>query len=58
MNAGAILPPDHGRQALLMAWSDVWGMHYYIGVATLVPRFVGTFLDKLVSWSWTKPISG
>jgi Fe-Mn family superoxide dismutase len=46
----ADLPMKHGAKAL---WTiDVWEHAYYIDYRNLRPKFVETFLDKLVNWEF------
>jgi len=48
--ADADLPMKHGRKALLTI--DVWEHAYYLDHRNLRPRYVATFLDKLVNWEF------
>jgi Fe-Mn family superoxide dismutase len=53
VNTGAAgTPADHRRQGLLTV--DVWEHAYYIDYRNLRPKFVETFLDKLVNWSFAE----
>jgi Fe-Mn family superoxide dismutase len=44
----AELPLVHGQTALLTI--DVWEHAYYLDVQNLRPKYLETFLDKLVNW--------
>jgi Fe-Mn family superoxide dismutase len=46
----ADLPMKHKRKALLTC--DVWEHAYYIDYRNARPKYVDTFLDKLVSWDF------
>ena len=45
-------PLTTGDKALLTI--DVWEHAYYIDYRNLRPKFVETFLDKLVNWSFAE----
>jgi Fe-Mn family superoxide dismutase len=49
-NAGT--PMADGKTALLTV--DVWEHAYYIDYRNLRPKFVETFLDKLVNWKFAE----
>ena len=46
----ADLPMKHGKKALLTI--DVWEHAYYIDHRNARPKFIETFLDKLVNWDF------
>ena len=46
----ADLPMVHGKQALLTL--DVWEHAYYIDHRNARPKFIETFLDKLINWDF------
>ena len=46
----ADLPLKHGQTALLTI--DVWEHAYYIDYRNLRPKYLETFLDKLVNWDF------
>jgi Fe-Mn family superoxide dismutase len=48
--ADADLPMKHGQNALLTI--DVWEHAYYIDHRNLRPRYVDTFLGKLINWDF------
>ena len=48
--ANADLPMKHGQTALLTV--DVWEHAYYIDFRNLRPKYIETFLDKLVNWEF------
>jgi Fe-Mn family superoxide dismutase len=48
--ANADLPMKHGQTALLTI--DVWEHAYYIDFRNLRPKYIETFLDKLVNWEF------
>ena len=49
--AGAY-PPPPGASPILGV--DVWEHAYYIDYRNMRPKFVETFLDKLVNWSFAE----
>jgi Fe-Mn family superoxide dismutase len=56
VNTGAAgTPLTTADKALLTV--DVWEHAYYIDYRNLRPKFVETFLDKLVNWDFAKPTS-
>jgi hypothetical protein len=56
VNTGAAgTPLTTADKALLTV--DVWEHAYYIDYRNLRPKFVETFLDKLVNWNLPKPTS-
>ncbi|WNG62100.1 superoxide dismutase [Archangium gephyra] len=46
----ADLPMKHGQKALLTI--DVWEHAYYIDYRNLRPKYISTFLEKLVNWDF------
>ncbi|MDI1483465.1 superoxide dismutase [Polyangium sp. y55x31] len=53
----ADLPMKHGQKALLTI--DVWEHAYYIDYRNLRPKYIETFLTKLVNWDFaTKNLRG
>ncbi|MCY1022275.1 superoxide dismutase [Pyxidicoccus sp. MSG2] len=46
----ADLPMKHGQKALLTI--DVWEHAYYVDFRNARPRYIDTFLDKLVNWEF------
>ena len=50
--SNAELPLTKGQKALLTV--DVWEHAYYIDYRNMRPKFVETFLDKLVNWSFAE----
>ncbi len=46
----ADLPMKHGKKALLTC--DVWEHAYYIDYRNARPKYVDTFIDKLVNWGF------
>lgn len=48
--ANADLPMKHGQKALLTM--DVWEHAYYIDFRNARPKYIETFLDKLVNWDF------
>ena len=50
MTGNADLPMKHGQKALLTI--DVWEHAYYIDYRNARPKFVETFLGKLVNWDF------
>jgi Fe-Mn family superoxide dismutase len=48
--ANADLPMKHGQKALLTI--DVWEHAYYVDFRNARPKYIDTFLDKLVNWDF------
>ena len=46
----ADLPMKHGQKAILTM--DVWEHAYYIDFRNARPKYVDTFIDKLVNWDF------
>ncbi len=47
---GGDLPMKHNQKALLTC--DVWEHAYYIDYRNLRPKYVETFIDKLINWDF------